>query len=119
MNGRKRGRMAGKVLAFLVVAVAVFSALVWMLWNWLMPAIFGLPTISFWQALGLLALSWILFGRGFLGMGGRGFAHRRWRRHMRDMTPEQREQFRKVMRERCGWAPAPPEGESGPAASNP
>jgi hypothetical protein len=36
--------------------------LVW-LWNWLMPAIFGLPVISFWQAWGLLVLSSILFKR--------------------------------------------------------
>jgi len=34
--------------------------------DWLAPAIFGLHTISFWQALGLLVLSKILFG-GFHG----------------------------------------------------
>ena len=32
------------------------------LWNWLMPAMFGLQTVTFWQALGLLVLSKILFG---------------------------------------------------------
>jgi hypothetical protein len=48
--------------------VALFSLLVMALWNWLLPAIAGLPAITFWQALGLLALSRILFG-GFGGMG--------------------------------------------------
>lgn len=35
--------------------------LVW-LWNALMPAIFGLPTITFWQGVGLFILAKILFG---------------------------------------------------------
>jgi hypothetical protein len=33
----------------------------WLLWNWLMPTIFGLPHITFWQAVGLNLLSSILF----------------------------------------------------------
>lgn len=32
-----------------------------LLWNWLMPLIFGLKTITFWQAVGLNVLSGILF----------------------------------------------------------
>jgi len=34
--------------------------LMW-LWNWLMPIIFGLPEITFWQAIGLNLLSTVLF----------------------------------------------------------
>jgi hypothetical protein len=46
----------------LVVVVAVFMALPTMwLWNWLMPVIFGLIKIGFWQALGLNLLAGILF----------------------------------------------------------
>lgn len=33
----------------------------WLLWNWLMPDIFGLPHITFWQAVGLNLLCSILF----------------------------------------------------------
>lgn len=33
------------------------------LWNWLMPGIFNLPEITFWQAVGLNLLSTILFGK--------------------------------------------------------
>ena len=42
------------------------------LWNWLVPDIFALRRITFWEALGLLALCRILFG-GF----GRGGGHHR------------------------------------------
>jgi hypothetical protein len=68
------------------------------LWNWLMPAIFGLRAVSFAQALGLLLLGKILFG-GFHRHGGRG---RGWGRHWEErwakMTPEERERFRAGMR---------------------
>ena len=49
--------------AILVIALAAAILgfpLMW-LWNWLMPSIFGLTEITFWQALGLNALSAILF----------------------------------------------------------
>jgi hypothetical protein len=47
---------------------ALFGFAVMALWNWLLPAVAGLPEITFLQALGLLALSRILFG----GLGGMG-----------------------------------------------
>jgi hypothetical protein len=53
-----------KMIFFGLVAITGFSFALMLLWNWLMPTIFGLTTICFWQALGLLALSKILFGRG-------------------------------------------------------
>lgn len=60
--------MIGRVftVAFLVVGVIVVIGLLltlptmW-LWNWLMPTLFGLKTITFWQALGVSMLSSILF----------------------------------------------------------
>lgn len=82
-------------VGFLLIA-AVFSAIVMFLWNWLMPAIFGLTTINFWQALGLFILARILFGgfgfgkRGMMMYGKRGNPmHEKWM----NMTPEQREEF--------------------------
>jgi len=93
--------------------IFLFGEAVLQLWNWLMPAIFGLHTITFWQALGLLALSWLLFG-GMRGMHSSGIARERIRRRMWErwerMTPEERERFRQGMRGRCGVAP-PPEAE--------
>ena len=63
-----------KFALFAVVAVAVVGAVVMALWNALLPALFGLPAIGFWQALGLLLLSKILFG-SFRGARGGGVAH--------------------------------------------
>jgi hypothetical protein len=50
---------------------ALFSLAVMALWNWVLPAVTGLPEINFLQAAGLLALSRILFG-GFGGFGAAG-----------------------------------------------
>ena len=72
------------------------------LWNWLLPTLFSVPEITFWQALGLLVLCRILFG-GF-GMHGRR-GPRRWGR-WEDMTPEERARFRQRMRGRWHMDPA-------------
>jgi hypothetical protein len=83
-----------KILLIVLLAGTVFSFAVMWLWNWLMPVLFGLHVITFWQALGILVLSKILFGgfRGRPGFGGdwRARLIRRWE----DMTPEEREKFR-------------------------
>jgi hypothetical protein len=58
--------------AVLFIALFTFigGELVRLLWNWLMPELFGLRPVTFWQACGLLALSRILVG-GFGVHGGR------------------------------------------------
>ena len=58
---------AVKIAAIVAVAVTVFGFIVKGLWNGLMPSIFGWHAITFWQAVGLLVLSKILFGGGFRG----------------------------------------------------
>lgn len=47
-----------------VVVCAVLSFPTMWLWNWLIPEIFGLIKIDFWQALGLNLLASILFQKG-------------------------------------------------------
>ena len=69
-----------------------------------MPAIFGLHIITYWQAFGLLGLSWLLLRRPKnVARWGRG-GH--WRHRMRErweqMTPEEREKFSYGMRHGCG-----------------
>ena len=98
-----------KIVAIVIVAVIVFGFVTMHLWNWLMPAIFGLTTITFLQALGLVILSKIVFG-GFHRHGG---GRRGWRRHMEErwatMTTEERERFRGGMRDRFGCHRVRPE----------
>ena len=45
-----------------VLFVYLGGELVKLLWNWILPPLFGWRTLNFWQALGLLALCRILFG---------------------------------------------------------
>lgn len=77
------------------------------LWNWLLPGLFGWRLITFWQAIGLLALCRILFG----GFGGRGLHRSNFRRRMAErwerMTPEEREKFRQGMHSCWGRTASP------------
>jgi hypothetical protein len=67
MNKHFRGSRLLGILIFLVI-IALFSVAVMLLWNRLMPAIAGLPEITYLQAAGLFILARILFGS--FGGGG-------------------------------------------------
>jgi hypothetical protein len=121
--------MAGKLVKLMLIAplailgmilfVFIGGEIVLYLWNWLMPPLFGWPMLTFWKALGLLALCRILFGgfgwhrsRGFRFNGGTGGRFGR-------MSPEERERFRQSVREHCrqiiretlGFEPGAPKPE--------
>lgn len=82
--GTKILAVAGGLVLVVGIAALVCAATMW-LWNWLMPAIFKLPTIGFWEALGLLVLSRLLLGGGRAARMGRGH----WRRaRLRDAMRE-------------------------------
>ena len=91
-----------KFVVFAALAVVLASALVMTLWNWVMPATFGLPVLTLGRAFALLALSRLLLG-GFSGRMGR---HTHWRHRMRErweqMSPEERERFMAGMQRGCG-----------------
>lgn len=83
---------------FVVVFAGVFGLVVMVLWNWLMPTIFGFAPLSYCQAVGLLVLCKILFGG--VGSGHHGHGHcgcrsegNRLRQRWESMTPEERERF--------------------------
>jgi len=102
-------------LALLAIALFIFigGEIVMRLWNWLVPMLFGLRQITFWQAIGILALCRILFGsHGFRGSrsGVRRRIQERVAERYASMTPEERERFRQSWRGRCGFVP--PAGES-------
>ncbi|MFM6925709.1 MAG: hypothetical protein ACKOU7_09440 [Ferruginibacter sp.] len=99
----KKGLM---ILVFGTIAILGFGLLVMGLWNAILPAVLGVKTITFIQALGILLLSKILFG-GFGGGRHRGG----WRNkgkwmEMKDkfggMTPEEREKFKAEWKNKCG-----------------
>lgn len=94
---------AVELIIMLIIICAGFATAVLELWNWLMPKIFGLHAITYWQALGLMGLCWLLFGGPRAWFRGGHRMHGRWQR----LTPEERERFRAGMRGRCGHAGAP------------
>ena len=102
----------------MVLFVTLGGEIVKHLWNWLLPPLFGWPQVTFWQALGLLALCRILFGGcGFRGSAGSN-ARRRMEERFERMTPEERERFRQSWRGRWGCDPATSEGVGqGPASA--
>ena len=99
----KKGLM---ILVFGIAAILVFGLVVMSLWNAILPVVLGVKVITFWQALGILLLSKILFG-GFGGGRHRG----NWRNkgkwmEMKDkftgMTPEEKEKFKAEWKNKCG-----------------
>ncbi len=105
--------LAPLALMGILLFLALGGLVVRQLWNWLLPPIFGWREITFWQAIGLLALCRILFG----GLGRHGSCGRSSRRRMAErweaMTPEERERFRNGMRGRWGFGP-PASGSQSP-----
>ena len=51
-RGAKIAIMAGAAVVLLPTFFALFGFATMWLWNWLMPALFKLPVIGFWQAIG-------------------------------------------------------------------
>lgn len=86
-------------IPLILAGVALFVYVTMILWNALLPVIFGFASITFWQAAGLLLLGRLLFG----------FGHHRsknWSGHrmdsdfknkIRNMSPEERKEFFKKM----------------------
>ncbi len=106
--GKERGRNFWIIRAiFIPIAIAagifIFGSVVMILWNSLLPAVLGVSTITFWQAIGILVLSKILFG-------GFGCRHGHHRCHCKDheghgkwmhLSPEEKEKMKEEWRCRC------------------
>lgn len=85
--------IAPLALAGIALLAALGGEIVKLLWNALLPELFGWRAVTFWQALGLLVLCRILFG----GFGRHCGGPRRWK-----MKEEDRELLRQRIRERWG-----------------
>jgi len=107
--GRERRRglwILGIIFIPIAIAAGVFlfGSVVMLLWNALLPGLLGVGTITFWQAIGILILSKILFG-GF----GHGHSNHRshyhgrhnWHGKWMHMTPEEREKMKAEWKNRC------------------
>ncbi len=110
-----------KGIAFFIIFVFLFGFITMSLWNALIPDLFHGPTIVYWQAIGLLVLAKIFFGGFHGGHRGRcGGKHRHWSKEwgkdwdtyqgwrcwgqdweekIKNMTPEEREDWKRTMKE--------------------
>ena len=92
-------RVVGLVIAGVLAAAAFALAFGWfvmLLWNWLMPVVFGLGAITYWQAFGIVVLAKLIFG----SMGGRGGHDRRWHHWREFWEQEGREAFDRFLERR-------------------
>jgi len=108
---------------FVLIAGLILGAAVKFLWNAILPSLLDIKPVSYWQAVGLLALCRILLGNfGARPMGPRGrwrqwetgeseSENRKftggppWRRRWMNMSDEDRTKFKEEMRRRCGKPP--------------
>lgn len=117
----KRGVWIAKFMVMGLVALGLIGLVTQTLWNWLVPELFSGPVISFWQALGLLVLSKILFWT--FGKGHGYSRHRHggpwgyyWSQKWSAMSPEDRERFKQKMNEKwCSRERAPSQDATGVA----
>ena len=61
----KAFQIVGWVLGGIIIAVIfaiLFGYFVMLLWNWIMPALFGLPEITYWMGFGIILLGRLIFG---------------------------------------------------------
>lgn len=91
-----------------ILAAILFTYIVMFLWNAILPEVIGVKAITFWQALGILILSKILFSGFGRDEGGhwKGKARARWKDRMmskwESMSPEEKEKFKSSWESRCG-----------------
>jgi len=100
MEGFKynRKRKLGFAMMAIVFVIAI-GFVIMLLWNWLMPDLFGLSTINYWQAVGLLILSKILFSGGWSKKRHTGHSPY-WRKRFMNKWENMCEEDREKIKER-------------------
>jgi hypothetical protein len=102
MRGTFNRRKFIFIVPFALLGLAAFTAIVMLLWNNVLAVVVHVSTITFWQALGLLVLSKILFG----GFRGAQWGRNHWKKGMMqrwdNMSPEEKDKFRGEWEKRCG-----------------
>ena len=69
---------------FIVGMIFLVAYIFMLLWNWLMPDLFGLGTLTYWKAFGLLILAKIIFGFGGGGHDKKSGKHRGRKKHWKE-----------------------------------
>ena len=92
-----------KIVVLVTLGVLAVGFVTMFLWNWLVPELFNGPIITYWQALGLLVLSKLIFS-GFSGKrhghGQSPYWKYRFYEKFKNMPAEQREEFKRKMKDK-------------------
>lgn len=97
---RRKNRIKRFVLfiPLFIAGMALFSLILMLLWNAILPDVLMVKPITFLQAIGIFAISKMLFGFG----GGWGGKRRHYmQERFANMTPEEREKFKAEWKDRC------------------
>jgi hypothetical protein len=89
---------------FLLIPITIFFGtgfVTMLLWNFLIPSLFGLKSITYFQALGLFLLSRIIFGSFGFRNKKPPFANAKFRENMINMNDEERQKFKEEWKNRC------------------
>jgi hypothetical protein len=100
-NMRRKGKFF--FLPLMVLALLGFGLVVMLLWNAILPSVTGVEKLSYWQAVGILLLSRILFGGIWPGKKAhhKSPKARMWRNKWMNMSEEERAQFKEEWKHRC------------------
>lgn len=97
-NNWKRKKL--KFLLFILIMISVLPAVVMLIWNAVLPEVIGVNQINYWQALGILILSKILFG-GFKPGRRRNHKPNKFKEKFMGMDDKQKLAFKEEWRKRC------------------
>ena len=99
-----RHKFGLKMVPMVIVAILLFTLAIMLLWNWVLVPVLGVSTVTYWQAMGIGALSRLLFGGG-KGKGkyygrhrhhcwGEGDHKHRWKEKMENLSDEEKEKMK-------------------------
>ncbi|MEO8712859.1 MAG: hypothetical protein ABI405_12080 [Parafilimonas sp.] len=102
---RNRNKFFIGIPLIIIAGILLISFIVMQLWNAILPSVLNVHPITYWQAVGILILSKILFG----SFGRRNFSSREkgwprgmhWRQKWMNMSDEERAKFREGWKNRC------------------
>ena len=94
-------------IPLVLIVIVLFAYVTMALWNALIPEIFNVTPINFWQAAGLILLARLLFGFGHHRSWNNSYRPRmNWelRNKIKQMSPEEKKEFfRKMHYNRQMW----------------
>jgi len=102
-NHKHSGPPKGLILLLIGVGILLLAGYgVMLLWNAILTDVLGVNPLSYWQAVGLLLLSRILFGRWGPPSYQDKMAYKKRKEKWQNMTEEERAAFKERWKNRCG-----------------